>query len=360
MADPTPLADQLQQLIYLTTLKSHNALTPEDTTKLNQVQQAINDANKADPNAVSTAYATLDPAQQKMWEALVNTENTATGAGATTNPDGSVTIPQASIGQFIAGVLQNQGGGGGALSINEQVAAQQQGKSYQTGTAVTYQNLPTPEEYMNNWDNAFSAHVSGLRASGAISSEAADWAQSQSTMFYGNYIRAQLADALKGKPMFKLSGLNPDNKLVGTRQGTYDTSYMTDAQKSAYNMQQQSTGASGGLSTMAIDGMIRAIPGPQVGAAAAARSAAASGGGGSSLNLSETGTSDTQNQTLQSQQEAIVQRNELGVVSALAPLDFLKDNMDAGKLNLLYEGQKGTQAASRETATTEAPTRRIG
>lgn len=357
MADPA-LSDQLQQLIYLKTLASHGALTPDDTTQLQQVSDAI---NKADPTAVQAAYTSLDPAQQKIWEALVNTEKTTAPGGAAPNADGSVTLSPAQYGQLIAGILQQGGGGGGgALNINEQVAAQAAATTYQTGTGVLYQNLPTPEEYMNNWDNAFSAHVAGLRATGAISSEAADWAQSQSTMFYGNYIRAQLKDALAGKPMFKVSGLNPDNKLLGVRQGAYDTSNMTEAQKSAYNMTQQSTGTGGAPSTLALDSIIRAIPGRQVGAAAAARSAAGSGGAGSSLSLQETGTSDTANQTLQSQKEAIVSRNNLAVVANLAPLDFLKDNMDAGKLNLLYEGQKGTQAASAQVSAAEEPVRRVG
>lgn len=363
----------LQQYILLSQMLADGKLTsPSDYKKFTDVKSQIENPPADDIPALKDAVNGLDPKLQQQLRDVRSTLAQQGGAGKAEpnaaapgapapGADGKITFDNLDdLAKYVGGQLVEAGarggGEGGELSISATTAALSRGTQAQKTTGVLYQNLPTPEEYLDNWDRGFQAHLSGMRATGAISSEAADWAEGQSTMFYGQYVRAQLAGVLKGQPLFRVAGLNADNKLIGTRQGAYESGTTADQRQMDEQLHQTSSG-SAQISDIALDSILRrSTPGSSVGTSA--RVGATRGGSGIAIDTH--GTTDDLTQTLRDQQEAIVQRNNLAVVANLSPLDFLKDNMDAGKLNLLYEGQKGTRAASTQVAATEEPVRRVG
>ena len=352
----TDLGGLIQQFIWLSTLQNAGKLSTDQVTQLQQVTDQL---NAADPNAVTDAYNALPQEQQQIVQHLNDQAQQQPGGNITQNKDGTVTLTPDQLAQLVQGQLGNAlNQGGGALNINERTASNTVGSQSQKTTEVNYQELPTAEEYLNDWNTSFSAHINGLVQSGAVSSEAADFARNNSGMFYGDYVRAQISDMLKGNPLFKVSGLNPDNKLIGERQGAYSKGEFQQNQQEQYNLEQESSGQNG-IGVTALQNVLRSAPGQNTGTAAAARSAAASGGAGSSLTLNEQGTTNQTTQELNSTQEAIVQRNKLGVVANLAPLDFLNQNVSAQRINMLYEGQKGQATRAGQTATGQAQVQEV-
>ncbi len=370
--DPAQISSLLTQLAELANTPT---LTPDQATQYQQVQSQLAQlatAAKTDPTlnqAFLSAFAQINPqatpAQQQA--ALARLQGTAPtpgptqpgapgGASITQNPDGSYTIP-ASAAQALLGSILSPNGTGGNTAISRQVQEQQVAQQHEQQTAVNYVDLPTPAEFLDNFDNDFKMHIAGLQSSGAISAEAAKFAEDNSGTFFADYMRQQVKDLLAGKPLFRVSGLNPDNKLIGTRQGAYSKGSFNNQQQSSYNLNQQVAGGgtSGKVGLDVLFGLQNAPGGPLPGGAAGALDAntAANQAGGSSLSINEqAGLSSLTGQT-QSTQEALVQRNKLGVVSNLAPLDFLKGTATPQRINFLYEGSKGTAARAAQTATGE-------
>lgn len=211
----------------------------------------------------------------------------------------------------------------GALNTRSTVNTKSNVVTNTQRTTTNYVDLPTPEEFLDDFNNAFAMHIQGLAKTGAVRPEVAAFAANElKTQLFGDYLRAQTAQLLNGNPLYRVVGLNPDAKLLGTRPG--DQSQTTAQQQSTTQSSQSQTSAP----------------------------AAASSGQGAAAytsTLDETtnaARNDVQNDV---NNEAVVQRNKLGVVANLSPLDFLKDQATAQRLNFLYGGQKG--AAVREART---------
>jgi hypothetical protein len=214
-------------------------------------------------------------------------------------------------------------------------------------TAVTYVDLPTPEEFLDDFTNSYNIHITGLVQTGAIRPEVAEFARSMMGEVFGEYLRERTAGLLKGEPLWKVVGLNADNKLLGSRTGDQT---QTDSDSTSVNTSTPTSGAP-------------AAPPPSEEDQKRIKEAYASdpegakkffgeqGGAAAALGGSETTTDTSKESTKFDQTEAIVSRNKLGYVANLAPLDFLKGGANAQRLNLLYGGYKGAAARGAQTAT---------
>jgi hypothetical protein len=195
-------------------------------------------------------------------------------------------------------------------------------KQQTQATTVEYVDLPTPEEFLSDFQNAYNIHITGLVQTGAIRPEVANFARSMLGEVFGEYLRKQTERLLQGEPLWKVVGVNPDEKLLGARPGEQTSQRTTGTESQSTTTSGTATGAP---STTAVGKAIEA-------------------GGSESL------TTNFDAESSFNETQAIVQRNKLATVPTLAPLDFLKDSASAQRLNLLYAGYKGTAQRSADTA----------
>ncbi len=229
----------------------------------------------------------------------------------------------------------------GVLNTNRSVSTKSNTVSNTKRTTAEYVDLPTPDEFLDDFDNAFQMHLNGLVQSGAISSEVSTFiAQNMKGQIFGDYLREQTSQLLKGNPLYRVVGTNAEEKLIGSRRGPFSQDQTQQNGTEQINQTDNTAGTQGGLS-------------PADAAAAAARGKNTSAGQAVSQasNLNETRISDQTSQDTLDTTNAIVQRNKLGVVANLSPLDYLKNGAAAQRLNFLYAGKKGTAVRERETAT---------
>lgn len=198
-------------------------------------------------------------------------------------------------------------------------------------TTTTYVDVPTPEEFLDNFERSFSIHIEGLVQTGGLRPEVAAFAQQNKGLFYDQYLREQVAQLVQGKPLFRTVGLNADEKLVGSRTGEVTQDKGVSQQNSQQNSTQRSTENSSSVPSESPLGQALEQAGTD----------------NSVENTTEKSTNTYDN--LLNTTEAIVTRNGLAVVANLAPLDYLKDQTTVERLNLLFAGEKGS--AQRRAAT---------
>lgn len=249
-----------------------------------------------------------------------------------------------------------------STSISEVQNAHKTGTQNTQQTVTNYVDMPTPAEFLDNFQNAFGMHIQGMLSSGAISQDVANFANQNQSMFLGDYMRAQIADVLKGNPLFRVVGLNPDEKLIGSRAGYGTSSNINDNSSEGFNLN-RSENTAGGTNDSLGNGLTTLFANEGAGVPTIGALTGGGGSGSSTLNLQDqTNMTDAEKQNLATQ-EAIIQRNKLGVVANLAPLDFLKDGASAQRLNFIYAGQKGTQEREFQTSTgtsNDQAVRRVG
>lgn len=209
-------------------------------------------------------------------------------------------------------------------NTNRNTVSNQDTVSSTKRTTTTFVDMPTPEEFLDNFERSFAIHIEGLKQTGGLRTEVAEFALQNQGLFYDSYLREQVAQLLAGTPLFKTVGLNADEKLIGSRQGELTQ----DKSKTAQNSQQNTTANQS------------AVPSETPLGKALDSTASESS--------TEKSTS-TYDNTLDTT-EAIVQRNGLAVVASLSPLDFLKGDANKDKLELLYGAKKGTKQRAAQTA----------
>jgi hypothetical protein len=212
-------------------------------------------------------------------------------------------------------------------------------KQQTQATTVEYVDLPTPEEFLSDFQNAYNIHITGLVQTGALRPEVADFARSMLGEVFGEYLRKQTERLLQGEPLWKVVGVNPDEKLLGARPGEQTSQRTTGTESQSTTTSGTATGTpSTGAQSTTTSGTATGTP-----STTAVGQAIESGG-------SESLTTNFDAESSLNETQALVQRNKLAAVPTLAPLDFLKDSASAQRLNLLYAGYKGTAQRSAQTA----------
>lgn len=230
-----------------------------------------------------------------------------------------------------------------------------------------YVDLPTADEFLDDFENAYNIHLTGLVQTGAINPAVAQFARENMSQVFGEYLREQTARLLKGEPLWRVVGQNANNQLVGRRTGEFsDTDTQTAAEtRENFNRTEATRSAGGATPTSPAQTGQTATGGATGGAAPASQAPAAQSAADAAAqstlgNVVENASGTTSGSTYEDfyqrektrfqQDEAIVSRNRLGYVANLAPLDFFKDQATAQRLNLLYGGYKGAQVRQNQTA----------
>lgn len=279
-------------------LRAGEMLTAEETESL---------------NTYSKEFEALRTDNPGLFNRLVSFVNETRKSAGTTGPGGAT-----DIGGYLSSSFSER--------TNRNITSNTQTKQ----TTREYVDLPTPEEFLDDFTNAYNIHITGLVQSGAIRPEVAAFAREMQNEIFGEYLREQTKRMLSGEPLWKVVGLNADEKVLGARQGD---SYARDSTSNLVSKDQTSrsettTGGASGATT---------------GAGQAVEGASESGTSEYTENRRDTDVVD--------ESEYLVSRNRLTYVANLAPLDFMKGGASAQRLNFLYAAQKGTAQRAAQTAT---------
>jgi hypothetical protein len=256
----------------------------------------------------------------------------------------------------LLGAIKNVPGAdsiGNILSSVSSRAEKTVGTTERTGTTVSYVDLPTPEEFLDDFSDAYNIHIAGMVQTGGIRPEVAAFARSQPQMqaVFANYLRERVGRLLKGEPLWKVVGTEANNQLIGARTGEQsDVREIGSEATAGTTTQSSSVTASAKPTEAAPAGTVAPSIKPIASTIQFDKTAPAPVPSTSeSLQYSENKETDLARKTRE--QEALVSRNKLWRVANLAPLDFLKDAATAQSLNMVYEGEKGTARRAAETAT---------
>jgi len=229
---------------------------------------------------------------------------------------GSIDPSQIDPGTILSGALNT--------STNRNVNVRSNVVSTTNRTETRYVDLPTPEEFLDDFDSALNGYVEGLVQTGGLRSEVAQFALQNRNLIFGQYMRKQIENLLAGQAPFRVVGLDADEKLIGARAGDFARDQRaTQGTEQRSESEQASSVPSETPLGQAIE---------------------------SAQSLNQTTTEQRAEDTTLKSTEAIVQRNKLGVVASLSPLDFLKDKATTQFLNQLYAGQKGSAQRQAQTA----------
>lgn len=234
------------------------------------------------------------------------TTSTSGGGGTYRGPDGTIYAPnggtyngqptysmngygsitQSDMFDRLNADAPNTGGGGGGGGGSASQGNVSTSTSNTVRNDITYVNVPTPQQFLDDFKNGFSTHIKNLRESGMLGSTAALWLVDNIDMFWGEYLGKLGQMAQAGQEVFKPVNL-----------GTYPTGSSVT--------QSQSQSSPGGAE----------------------------------------GTSSSTSTSTSSGQEQLVARPAPGYVHTLSPLDFLQGGFDSKSLEVIYEGRRGARAA---------------
>ncbi len=265
-------------------------------------------------NAVSQDFETLRTSDPERFDRLVGFVNQVRKSTGTTGPNGALPL---------SGILNT--------TFSENQNRKTTSATDTTRLGRKYVDLPTPEEFLDNFTNAYNIHITGLVQSGAIRPEVADFARNFQNEVFGEYLREQTARVLKGEPLWKVVGADANVQQVGQREGQSQISQQQGTQESTTDYA-RTEASTGGAATPSTTGAGQAVD-----------------SGGTTAGTTTT-KEDQASVDVQREQELIMSRNNLTYVANLAPLDFFKNAATAQRLNFLYAGQKGTATRARETA----------
>lgn len=226
------------------------------------------------------------------------------------------------------------------------------GNSTQTGTNRAFLDIPTPEEFLDNFQNALATHVQNLIQGGGLSKNAAAWVMKNPSSFLNNYTAKLGQMAQSGQQIFKGTIGNGPTTLLGTRMGNGGTT-VTNGTQNGQNTRvtsdttpSASVGAPLAGSPAPVGGQAmtnQMTPAGQVNSTPYGNAVSTVGGGAAGAGDTRTTTTNTttnNNQTTNMTEE-LYGRPNATALHTYAPLQFMKDTMSPDSINIMYEGEKG-------------------
>jgi len=226
--------------------------------------------------------------------------------------DKKVDSTLATTSQSVSSSTSDRQSTGTSFSVTEQVSRR-------------FFDVPTPEEFLNDFEVAYGGFLEGLREEGLGTSQIAlalDPASGIMDILMGEYMGGLAERANAGEDIFGLVGTEEDFKLLREEPGTESETKRVDESVSI-----EKGGSSG--------------------------SSASSSGSSSSSKGSSSGKStskDTSESTFKDTTE-VFSRPKIASVFKFSPTDFLAERFkgDAGELATFIESRKGERSRQRQT-----------
>ena len=202
-------------------------------------------------------------------------------------------------------------------------------KTVSTRTSITEQiskrffDVPTPEEFLNDFEVAYGGFLETMRDSGLGPSQIAlalDPASGLMDTLMAEYMGGLAERANAGEDIFGLVGTEEDFELIRTEPGTESKTEGKDASVTTEQGSSQSASTSG------------------------------SGSSGSSSSKS---TSEGTSESIFKEKTQVFSRPKIAAVFKFSPTDFLEERFhgDAGELATFVESEKGVRQRQRQTIT---------
>lgn len=209
-----------------------------------------------------------------------------------------------------------------------------------------YVDVPTAEEFLDDWKTGFRTGLQDALDSGTLSGAAYNLALNQEDRILDEYLGELGQRAARGEEIFHVVGANGEPKREGQRIGNV-------AQRGQVGTE---VGYQHGTDRTSTDTTTT----PVAGTPGAGGAGAGGAGGSGSVTTNDTITTDEQtgkrSGTVDTEhsatQEEIYSRPNLGVVKNLSPADFLKEKFaQPGSLETYLRAHKGDVTRERQTAT---------
>lgn len=239
-----------------------------------------------------------------------------------------------------------------------------------TGRKETrYVDVPTPDEFLNDFQTSLSTYVHGLKGAGQIDQTDADFLLNDPSLLFDSYMADLGARASRGEDIFKVVGATGTPVDLGTRAGdssieeysgmTRDQIYerIVSTQHDQIEENIRSTISSGQTQT---DAAGNALPFTTEQEQQVQQE--------TDRQLNELTNNLMNEQISQSgkniilTQEEVLSRPHLTTIFANSPLAFLQSTYDPQKLQNLVAGRRGTRQEEQQTARGVVPSapRRVG
>lgn len=216
------------------------------------------------------------------------------------------------------------------------------------GREAVYYDIPSDEEFLNDFNTAYGTYLSGLMSAGQLNSVEVNWLLGNSDVVYTAFIAEQGRRAERGEDIFGV--LNPEDASaaptkIGERQGDQRTTVTNSVQTSAERPAEQTptqTIPSSVVSSVGWDGS-----GSNGAAAANWLAGQSTQAPVSSMPVDTVNTSKNINNV--DIKEDVFTRPKIGVGYKYSPGEYLKGEQGASRLKMLYEGQRNSRYASQRT-----------
>ena len=245
------------------------------------------------------------------------------------------------------------------IQRNEEVT--RTGQTAITGTERRYIDIPTPEEFLDDFRTGFSTYIKNL--GGAIPHNAGLWLAENMEMFLDSYLGTLGQMAQRGEQVFRATAVSPEVTPLGQRPGEVSdvtARGRTETETVGGMTSDQTSRERGTTGTGTTEGP--AAPAPVAAVAAPGTSPGAAAGEGTESLLQTTTTDETTRQrlaetsrekqgvtsdqrTTTGMTEDVFARPKIGVVRTLSPLDFMAKQWSPSSLLLRYEGFRASRAA---------------
>ena len=269
-----------------------------------------------------------------------------------TDPAQGGTLP---IGGQAAGtrVAPSADGGTSSTSSSRRHSTEQ---STTTRLNRTWVNVPTPEQFLDDFKNGIATYLKNVKASGGIGVNEIMWLMDNTDILFNEYLGTLGNMATRGEAVFRPVNLGTypgdesttisSGRTVGTDQQTTSRQRVGTEPLPPQPSGTQPGGSAGGGTEPPAGGAVVAggspLPSDRVSTSA-----------GTSESTSE-GTSTSIGT------EVIGARPAPGYVHTLAPLDFLSKQFPASSLKILFEGRRGMRRANERVGGGTISPRRAG
>lgn len=235
-----------------------------------------------------------------------------------------------------------------------------QGQERTTARRVTrFVDLPTPEEFLNDFQTGLATHITALRQSGGLSKETGDWMLANPDYFYDLYLGDLGQRAAKGENIFRVVGQTGEPVRIGQRIGeaSEDITSGIDRQaiREVIDSQQRTALTEQVKQTLGVTGTTTSEQDQQITSEVD--------------RLINEQTDRKINEAVDYYGtdrvltvEEIIARPHLTTVFTVSPIDYLKTQFKPADLETIAAGRRGTRQAEAETARGVAPSapRRLG
>lgn len=236
------------------------------------------------------------------------------------------------------------------------------GQTNITGTERKYIDIPTPEEFLDDFQTGLATYMKGLTggAGAKVSRNASMWIMENMDLFLGDYLGELGEMAKRGEQVFKVTPIRDDAKFLGQRQGDVrqtqttgqKTTTGTETEQGQTQTNRQGTTQQTTQETRRQQQQQQRDGGPmQTQTTQDQDLTTRREQEQSQQNLQENYLRNI-NKTEQfnlgenvNMREDIYGRSKIGVIHALSPMDYLAKAWSPESMNLRYEGFRGARAA---------------